>query len=320
MKNLNQMIPGHLNPQDGTSHFELPELTPEEQRQAINTEKARRAAVLACSPADITISPDTAEKLLQKAREQKAANIKAKSYWDKVYKPRPIKTLNYDQLYNLFLARASVLAGHPFIIDDHNRDVIHQLCLYFTSQPETRNSQPETLNPQPETRNSQPETHQQINESTNQQSLNPTKGLLLAGGVGCGKTTIMRAFSSNPLSTYRVIPARIISFQYAEHGIHIIREFTRSESIPINQYGHTETGICFDDLGTEEERKHFGDSINAMAEILLSRYDTIPFNQTHITTNLNADAIEQIYGSRLRSRMREMFNLIHFPTSSPDRR
>ncbi|MDA3943267.1 MAG: hypothetical protein PF694_06975 [Bacteroidetes bacterium] len=57
-----------------------------------------------------------------------------------------------------------------------------------------------------------------------------------------------------------------------------------------------------------------------MAEILLSRYDNLPFNQTHITTNLNADAIEQTYGSRLRSRMREMFNLIHFPSHAPDRR
>lgn len=302
------MIPAHLSQQDGTSPSELPLLTPEEQRKAINDEKARRAAILACLPENITISPDKADELLLKARQRKADNIKAKAYWDKVFQPRPVRTLSLEQLYKLFINRVTVLTGRPFIIDDFNREVIHKLCLYFTART---NDKLQEQSPGEKTK-----LHARLSDY----DLDPNKGILLAGGIGCGKTTIMRAFSSNPLCTYRVISARQISWQFADHGFQVIREFTRPESIPINQYGHTETGTCFDDLGTEEERKHYGDKVNAMAEILLSRYDNLPFNQTHITTNLNADMIEQTYGPRLRSRMREMFNLIHFPAKAPDRR
>ena len=59
-----------------------------------------------------------------------------------------------------------------------------------------------------------------------------------------------------------------------------------------------------------------------MAEILFSRYDLFVSWQmvTHITTNLNSSEIESLYGIRVRSRMREMFNLINFDTSAKDKR
>lgn len=59
-----------------------------------------------------------------------------------------------------------------------------------------------------------------------------------------------------------------------------------------------------------------------MAEILLSRYDifTAKKIQTHITTNLSASEIENIYGNRVRSRLREMINLIGFERNIMDKR
>ena len=59
-----------------------------------------------------------------------------------------------------------------------------------------------------------------------------------------------------------------------------------------------------------------------MAEILLSRYDifTAKKIQTHITTNLSASEIETQYGNRVRSRMREMFNLIAYDKTIKDKR
>ena len=59
-----------------------------------------------------------------------------------------------------------------------------------------------------------------------------------------------------------------------------------------------------------------------MAEILLSRYDLFITQKliTHLTTNLNSSEIEQIYGARVRSRMREMFNLVSFSNDSSDKR
>jgi DNA replication protein DnaC len=59
-----------------------------------------------------------------------------------------------------------------------------------------------------------------------------------------------------------------------------------------------------------------------MAEILLSRYDLFisRYMITHITTNLNSSEIEDIYGTRLRSRLREQFNLIAFDRKAKDMR
>jgi hypothetical protein len=59
-----------------------------------------------------------------------------------------------------------------------------------------------------------------------------------------------------------------------------------------------------------------------MAEILLSRYDLFISKklQTHITTNLSASEIEKFYGNRVRSRLREMINLIGFERNITDKR
>ena len=79
---------------------------------------------------------------------------------------------------------------------------------------------------------------------------------------------------------------------------------------------------CFDDLGVEQNAKSYGNGCNVMAEILLDRYDQFLRHGmiTHLTTNLNAEEIERLYGDRVRSRLREMFNLIYFPPEAADRR
>ena len=59
-----------------------------------------------------------------------------------------------------------------------------------------------------------------------------------------------------------------------------------------------------------------------MGEILLSRYDLFLQRKirTHATTNLNAQELEERYGNRVRSRMRQLFNLIAFDEQSIDKR
>jgi hypothetical protein len=59
-----------------------------------------------------------------------------------------------------------------------------------------------------------------------------------------------------------------------------------------------------------------------MAEIMLSRYDIFISKkiQTHITTNLSASEIETAYGNRVRSRLRNMINLIAFDKNTKDKR
>jgi hypothetical protein len=59
-----------------------------------------------------------------------------------------------------------------------------------------------------------------------------------------------------------------------------------------------------------------------MDEILLSRYDLFLKNKikTHLSTNLNAQELEKRNGNRVRSRMRQLFNLIAFNQTSKNKR
>jgi DNA replication protein DnaC len=80
--------------------------------------------------------------------------------------------------------------------------------------------------------------------------------------------------------------------------------------------------LLFDDLGLEQTPKYYGNECNVIAEILLNRYDLFVSKRmmTHITTNLSASELESIYGNRIRSRMREMFNLVAFDRNAKDKR
>ncbi|MDW3197063.1 MAG: hypothetical protein R8G66_32090 [Cytophagales bacterium] len=58
-----------------------------------------------------------------------------------------------------------------------------------------------------------------------------------------------------------------------------------------------------------------------MSEILLSRYDLFISQGmlTHLTTNLNSNEIEELYGNRVRSRVREMMNLVGYENGKDKR-
>ena len=149
--------------------------------------------------------------------------------------------------------------------------------------------------------------------------LNIQKGIILSGPVGCGKTSLM--FLMNYFFQqgydYKIKPCRDIAFDFAAKGYEVLDAFTKLKGtqVRLNAY-------CFDDLGTEKQIKHFGNECNVMAEIILTRYDNFIHNKTitHITTNLSASEMEMFYGDRVRSRLRQMFNLIAFDKDSPDKR
>ncbi len=150
--------------------------------------------------------------------------------------------------------------------------------------------------------------------------LNLNKGVLLSGPVGVGKTSLMQLMPEicYQKPEYQMVTAREITFAYNEHGSKII-----------SQYGNQKT-YCFDDLGLEPTGRFYGKDTNVMAEVLLSRhmfytnYRTKPKfftkRMTHITTNLNASEIEDRYGKRVRSKLREMLNLIAFHPHTQDKR
>jgi DNA replication protein DnaC len=152
-----------------------------------------------------------------------------------------------------------------------------------------------------------------------QYNINLNKGILLSGPIGCGKTSIMNIMKYLTPTEHKffVKPCRDISFEFIQDGYQIIHKYSKGKL-----YEAEPKTICFDDLGTENNLKYYGNECNIMAEILLSRYDifTAKKIQTHITTNLSASEIETHYGNRVRSRMRELFNLIAYDNTSKDKR
>lgn len=197
---------------------------------------------------------------------------------------------NYQEVTVWVERKGKELLGNKFIIHHDDLQIIHKLIAYFIAD----------------------------NDKAKIYGIDLQKGLLLSGPVGCGKTALMHIFKwLAPVNKkYLIKICRDVSFEFIKNGYETIHQYSRSASeYPPKQ-------ICFDDLGTESNLKYYGNECNVMAEILLNRYDLFVSKKikTHITTNLGATEIEKMYGTRVRSRMREMFNLIAFNATTPDKR
>jgi DNA replication protein DnaC len=157
------------------------------------------------------------------------------------------------------------------------------------------------------------------NENAFKLGLDLNKGILLSGPVGCGKTSIMHLIKPFLYAKYeyKIKTTRMVSFEFAKYGFETLQQYTEKSNQQLRL-----TGYCFDDLGAEQQIKHFGNDCNVMAEILISRYEQFIENNsvTHITTNLSASELENAYGNRVRSRLRQMFNLIAFDKEACDKR
>ncbi|WP_338378821.1 ATPase [uncultured Flavobacterium sp.] len=197
----------------------------------------------------------------------------------------------YTEVINWLENKGVELYGNHFKIIETDYQIVYKLIAYF-------------LKDEP---------------SCFQYNINLNKGLLLSGPIGCGKTSLMNLmkYLAPTENKYSVKPCRDISFEFIQDGYEIIHRYSKGKL-----YQAEPRTYCFDDLGTENNLKYYGNECNVMAEILLSRYDLFISKklQTHITTNLSASEIEKQYGNRVRSRLRQMVNLIAYDKSTPDKR
>lgn len=228
------------------------------------------------------------EEALFVARRAKDKLNNQQEYWDKVRKP-----VEYPKLTMLQLREKVVSENPKFILDGYNSEIFDMLCSYFSGD----------------------ESYEGIFGG----SLD--KGIMLFGPVGCGKTSLMRMFSNNSFRPFVVNPVRKISDEYASNGNPALYKFSsQCEVYAHENFGHALVGRCFDDVGTEEIKKNFGNEVNVMQDVLYKIYDNRGIGDFHVTTNLDGEGIKNAYGDRIRSRMREMFNVIRFNSKAPDRR
>ena len=202
-----------------------------------------------------------------------------------------VSQYNYSEIMLWLEKKGKIQYGDKFRICENDHPIIKQLLIYF-------------LHDEP---------------MANLMNIDLEKGILLTGPVGSGKTSLMSLMKNLAVAQKKffVKPCRDISFEFIQDGYSVIHSYSKG------QLHRTEPkAICFDDLGTENTIKYYGNECNVMAEILLTRYDLFisKKTRTHITTNLSASEIEKHYGLRVRSRLRELCNLIAFDHSTKDKR
>jgi|JI9StandDraft_1071089.scaffolds.fasta_scaffold26799_3 DNA replication protein DnaC len=147
------------------------------------------------------------------------------------------------------------------------------------------------------------------------------KGLLVIGGLGVGKSAMMK------------IMQRI--FKDTDSGFRWVNSYDLkdlSELYTVSQikemYGYDlKMDLYIDDIGIAVDVKRYGNTVNIITEILMERYDLFINSgfKTHISSNLltaiasdnnSVPTLKSVYGARILDRIKEMTDVIKFKGDS----
>jgi DNA replication protein DnaC len=214
----------------------------------------------------------------------------------------------YQQTKSFMLYRKDkhVAFNGKFEIDEQNKNLFEALCCYFSNDKgflELASDEKYGLN-------------------VNNPSLD--KGILLAGNCGIGKTWMMQLFQKNNRQVYIMRNAKLIADLYEKAGQdgfdsenydNLIENDFNDSGVFFQKY----SGLCIDDLGTEDWKAHYANKKNVIRDLIEIRYAKKNMGvYLHGTTNLSVVELGSFYGARVMSRMREMFNF--FDLGGEDRR
>jgi hypothetical protein len=204
------------------------------------------------------------------------------------------------ELIKEFLIEALKRIEPDYEIDKFSNPVINKITQYFSKDP----------------------------EFITDKSLSFNKGILIMGGVGCGKSTLFRGINEMmKMFAYK----DYYSSTHNDFRIHILDSFSFSQGFALKGFEIFDIGLMskrgsmlhfmsapliIDDIGAESLVSHYGPTTNIIGEVLLRRYDGK--SKTYCTTNLDRPKLKAFYGDRVYSRMIEMFNFLI--DEGPDRR
>lgn len=214
----------------------------------------------------------------EKKRLEELEDFK-KEYNDKVMnppEPKKLRPLTMEERKAQFFKAAAQIIGSKFIVNDENKPILNALFWYFSNN----------------------EKFNQTTVTENQPSL--SKGLLLMGNTGSGKTTFIDIFQ---LLKWE--------FGFRKFSIYdVVEDFEKEGEKGITTYFRGI--ICFDDLGAESEAVFYGKRENVGTRLLEKRYNSwrVDGLRTFITTNMNLEELVDNYGFRMEGRFKESYNII----------
>ena len=239
----------------------------------------------------VELTDEEEQEAILKAKEAKYYRLKANAYFESLKRPKSYEMPSKEQYRKFVIDRIQEMTGQAFVSSEQ----FELLMLYFMKD-----------------------------SAFQDKGYSLSKGIMLVGPVGCGKTTLLKAFSKNPYQSYSVIPCRTIADQYHHNGVNGIHKYYDlvKNNMPQMYFGHTQLGWCLDDIGVEKPKQHYGNECDVVPEIIYTWYDRrgMGFNKLHGTTNLDGAGMEERYDVRIRSRSREMFNWITFDKNEGDKR
>lgn len=189
------------------------------------------------------------------------------------------KAWSATRMYQLMAWTSEKSFGKELIVDGSNKHLITTLCFYLSGDKRFEEDLKYSF----------------------------SKGLLIRGSAGLGKTHLVKCLENNGLNPINILSMLEITHEVSMYGEYDIKMNGRKV-------------LYLDDVGTEESVvKHYGTNISFFKEFIERQYlHTQSGKNIIISTNNSAAEFEERYGFRVRSRLREMFNIVDI--SGPDRR
>jgi len=135
-----------------------------------------------------------------------------------------------------------------------------------------------------------------------------SKGMFIRGVVGSGKTIMFKMAQRFKGKRCK------IKFINTEKLAALFEDGQKIDKYLVDEW-------IFDDLGTEQKANNYGKGVEIFKRVIEDRYDIWKFNgvRTHFTSNCSNEILEERYGERAYDRLKEMCNVVKYPSSESKR-